>query len=188
MKRIIAVSAFLFAMHAAVSAATLDVAPGDIVDMDNGTVYTGSQSVIPGSTTDVKSTKNWNFSHSYGFSSAVADVLLSGETSLNARGLGTIRNLVFLWKDRDTKEVVSKIRITNDRGKVINHGLNLIALLDDHDYKLRVRGFARKNGGDYSFIVRPDVTAVPIPGALMLLAPALLGLAVLGRRKRDKLA
>ncbi len=191
MKRIFLTAAILLGSVTAASAATVSVSPGDWVNLEAGSDYQGGQAVVPKSNSS-GSKRPFNFSHSYGFSSTITDLLFSGDLSSMASGRGSIKNLVFTWKDRATKEIVASIKVTDGRGVVINGGINTVALLAGHDYKLNVKGFAKKPGGKYSFAAEPqryvEPAPVPVPGALMLLAPALMGLAVLGRRKRSPVA
>ncbi len=190
MNKLLCSAAFLAAFASSVSAATISVSPGDLALLGEGTTFTADETVSAGTTRPGSQRDNRRFNHAYFFNAGISDIDFSAMTKVGKNGRSAIQNLTFIWTDKTTKEVVSRLKVTNSKGKLVGSGMSPLALLEGHDYKLKVKGQTGRKSGRYGFDVVSDgvPTAVPVPPAMLLLGSAMFGLVLLGRRKQSKSA
>jgi hypothetical protein len=86
-----------------------------------------------------------------------------------------IKNLTFKWQ-----ELAPSLVFTDGSGQQ-NNALSLVATLTPGLYHLIVSGTTLGQGGTYSY----TLAATPLPAAVVLFGSGLLGLSLLGRRRRS---
>lgn len=164
------------------TAATIDVTPGPTYTLVAGNTYRDS----PDFNADEVISNVYNFISSGLNTNTTAAVL---NVDPPTQGPFGIKNLRLEWFN-DGNISQGFLDVTDSLGVVINPtailSINLVA--DALAYHLKVTGKALGDGGSYLLRVAvpgDQQSPVPLPPALLLFGSALVGLTVLGRRKRQ---
>lgn len=167
------ISVAFFALVVAVSSSNAAVlTPGANHDVDFGSSFTG----IIGSSAGT--------SHFYDFTALVDTVVRFDVTPLQASGVPNgVESLVLTWDDGPVAHQIT------GPGSAVSVTLGQVtffhSLVQDQTYRLSAL-LAQYIGNNGGYIL--DVSAVPLPPAVIAFATAMLGVGFLARRKRKKKA
>ena len=118
----------------------------------------------------------------YDFTAAIPPELQTITEVSTLTILGPIANLRAEWFD--TGGSIGFLDVTDGTGALLSPGaLLLVQILATGNYFLHITGATLGTGA--GFVLGVDVTALPLPPALILFLSALLGLGILGRRRHS---
>lgn len=161
----------LFAMLLSLPAAAVPITPGSSTPLEPGQNYSYTAIL----------TANQVINDTFDFT--LVDPLGTTTTgiALNAGGgdFG-VKDLTFKWYTAASVFIDSLV-ITNGAGVVLDPVASLFLALAAGAYKVIVTGQALTSGGIYNI----NVATTPLPPALVLFGTALLGMTLLGRRRRS---
>ena len=86
--KFLAPTLFLMLLATAAPAATVNVSPGDWVNLEDGDIYAGHAAI---DSELASARRSLAFSHSYGFGSSIPELLLNGDIDVNAAGRSAIK-------------------------------------------------------------------------------------------------
>jgi hypothetical protein len=107
-----------------------------------------------------------------------------GTVTLSAEGfLSKIKNLTLTWLDDSTTPIPGAVlQLTDSNGNPTGASILALVLTSSTNYFLKVTGDVLKADSTLQI----NITATPIPPALLLFGSALAGLGFLGRRSRRR--
>jgi hypothetical protein len=158
------------------------------------TVPASAVTVTPGSTTALEPNQNYSYTAILPGGTVINDTfnftVVGGQLeatttsiALNAGGDGAfgVRDLTVQWYNSITNALLGTLIVTNGAGVVVDPLASLVLTLVAGTYKVIVTGQALVAGGIYNI----NVATTPLPPALVLFGTALLGMTLLGRRRRS---